>query len=232
MRAVWTIISLNAAVFGAWQYAKAKNDRALDRQLYENATLMEANLQAGRNHTLITSAFSHREPGHFLFNMVSFHAFGTVLATVSGVRAAHVIALAVGSAAAGSVAWLYHLRTSKRPQSTIQKSKGVFSSFGGGQIARHIYVGLGASGMVMGLGAAATCLRPSAPMNLMFIPISIPLWAITALYFGVDAYYLNSDSKVGHSAHLGGAVFGATFYLLALRNRGGIWTMLRRGLRR
>ncbi|KAK4497159.1 hypothetical protein PRZ48_011609 [Zasmidium cellare] len=232
MRTVWTIITLNAAVFGAWQYAEMKKDRKVERQLYENVTLMEANIQAGRSHTLLTSAFSHRDVGHFAFNMFALHAFGSLLATVPGVSGVYVTALAVGSAAAGSVAWLYHLKTKSQSQS-VSRTRGVWSGFGGGQITRHIQVGLGASGMVMGMGAAATLLKPFAPMYLMFIPIPIPLWILTTGYFAFDTYFLNSDtSRTGHSAHLGGAVFGAAFYFLALRSRGGIWTMLSRGLRR
>lgn len=231
-RTIWTIIGLNTAIFGAWQYAQVKKDRKVEQQLYRNATLMDENIQAGRSYTLITSAFSHRDLGHFMFNMLALNAFGSILAWVPGIGAAHVVGLAIGSAAAGSAAWLYHVRTRKQPQPASSTNRNVFAGFGGSPIVRQIYIGLGASGMVMGLGAAATLLMPFAPMNLMLIPIPIPLWAITAGYFALDSYYLNSDSKVGHSAHLGGAVFGAVFYFLMLRNKGGIWTMLRRGLRR
>jgi membrane associated rhomboid family serine protease len=80
---------------------------------------------------------------------------------------------------------------------------------------------------------AATCLMPMAPAGVLFIPVAVPLWVLTSIYFGLDAYYLNNaSSRIGHSAHLGGAIYGAMYYFGYLRNYGGVWIMLRRLLRR
>ena len=143
---------------------------------------------------------------------------------VPGVGAAHTFAISMGSAVVGSYAFLYH-----RQQKTPEPQKGIF----GQQIVRSgdLYQGLGASGMVMGAGAVATCLRPFTPMNLMFIPIPVPLWVLTLLYVGLDTYYLNGSDRVGHDAHLGGSIFGALYYLVFLRRAGGVAGMVRRGSR-
>lgn len=226
------MIGLNAAVFGAWQLADANKDVKLQRQPYDNATLSEGNIQSGRSWTMITSAFSHKDFTHFVFNMVGLHAFGRIISMVPGVGTVKFMALAFGSAATGSLAWLYHTGTKDRPQPQ-RNNKNIWSRFGEGRtIVRQINVALGASGLVMGLGAAAACLSPFTPMNIMFIPISIPLFVTTGLYFAADTYFLKSNSGIGHSAHLRGAVFGAAFYLGALRNYGGVWKMAQRALLR
>lgn len=80
----------------------------------------------------------------------------------------------------------------------------------------------------MGVGAVATCLVPFAPMQIMFIPINIPLWVLTIVYAAVDTYYLHSTS-VGHAAHLGGSIFGVCYYFTFLKRFGGVWYMLGRG---
>lgn len=226
MRAVWAIIGLNAAVFGAWQLALAKRDSKLLQQLRNNTLCSTENMRSGRYYTLITSALSHQEPMHFGFNMISFYAFGSIMSWIPGIGAVHVISLSIGSAVAGSLSWLYHQQT-KNPQSQDRRW---------GPNAQHVSqimsAAQGASGMVMGAAAAATCLMPFAPMNLMFIPIPIPLWIVTSLYAAVDIWYLDSGSRIGHSAHLGGSIYGVLYYLAYLRGHGGVWKMIARRLGR
>lgn len=224
---IWTLIGLNAAVFGVWQYAKYTKDRTLTRWLHLNATLSEPVLATGKYyHTLITSAFSHRDLPHFIFNMVSLHAFGSALVFAPHITALQTATVAIGSALASSFAFLYHQQTSKPAASRAKKNP--FSS-GYNQVAVQT-VGLGASGVVMGLSAVTTCLMPLAPMRFMFIPVSLPLFVLTGAYYGIDMYYLHdSSSRVGHAAHLGGAVFGAVYYLATLRRApGSVWRLLSR----
>lgn len=70
MRIVFGLIGVNAAVFGAWHYAIAYRDHRLLRTMNAHFKLSETNLKEGRYHTLITSAFSHTDFRHILFNMV------------------------------------------------------------------------------------------------------------------------------------------------------------------
>ena len=90
----------------------------------------------------------------------------------------------------------------------------------------------GASGVVMGFGAAASCVMPFAPMYFSFIPVPIPMFVLMIGYTAYDYFYLSASDRVGHSAHLGGAAFGVLFYLTNLRKYGGVVELLRRGGKR
>lgn len=226
--AVVLLIGINTAVFGTWQYAEITQDAKLLTWLPCNTTLSWENINAGRYHTIISSAFSHKDLPHFLFNAFTMWTFGSMLSFVPGVGAFHIATLALGGAVASSGAWLWH----QEVRNGSPKSRGFQDLF-----TQHYpqvrHQALGSSGVVMAMAAVATCLMPLAPMSFMFIPIPIPLFVLTAAYAAVDTYYINSQkSRIGHSAHLGGFVFGITYYFASLRRRGGIWPLLRHGLRR
>ncbi|KAI7608613.1 hypothetical protein KC343_g12629 [Hortaea werneckii] len=237
---IWTLIGLNTAIFALWQYASHHQPPApyprlrhethplTPETLTAHTTLSWPNLHAGRYWTLLTSAFSHQDPLHFIFNMLSLRAFATLLTRVPGVKPSHLILLATGSAIAGSLGFLYH--DSHRRQPTSQQKPNLIGrtvegadrqisrGIPGAAAARGIEIhrsALGASGMVLGFGAAATCLAPFTRMAVMFVPVPVPLWVLTTVYAAADTYFLDDPrSPVAHSAHLGGAVFGGLFYLV------------------
>ncbi|KXL47234.1 hypothetical protein M433DRAFT_3408 [Acidomyces richmondensis BFW] len=224
MRAVWTLIGVNTAVFALWQYAIYNKDRSLLQTLTRYTTCSWQNMREGRYITLITSAFSHADVGHFAFNMMAFLTFGNILSFIPGIGPLHIIGISIGGAIVSSISWLAHTRSRASTQPVRWNPYA--------QQVTH-RVAQGASGMVMAAGAVATCLAPYIPMNLFFIPIPIPLWVITFAYAGLDMFYLNSEnSRIGHAAHLGGSVFGIMYYAVYLRRYGGVWAMLRRILRR
>lgn len=64
------MIGLNTAVFGAWQTADMTKNRQLAANLTKHTVLSQRNLDAGRYYTFVTSAFSHKDTFHFIFNMV------------------------------------------------------------------------------------------------------------------------------------------------------------------
>ena len=74
---------------------------------------------------------------------------------------------------------------------------------------------LGASGMVMGMGAAALLLFPYQTVVLKGT-IPMPLWACVAGFAVVDGYFLNRESKIAHSGHLGRLAWGAAYYFFLL----------------
>ena len=224
MTVIWTLIGLNSAVFATWQYAKATRDMKLLQFMTDNFMLSVDSIKAGRYYTVLTCAFSHMGLGHFAFNMFGLYTFGGLMA-MAGVGGFHVLAAGLGSALVGSIAGCYHQQSRQKPQ-----ARNVWGSFGG-ERAGTLVRSLGASGLVMGLAGTATCLLPFAPMSFMFIPIPIPLFAMTAVYFGIDAYYLDrGQTNIGHAAHMGGAVFGLAYYFSYLRNYGGLWPMVRRAI--
>ena len=168
---LWAIIGLNTAVFATWRYAIETRDSKLLRQLQNNFTMSIDNWKEGRWWTVLTSSFSHNNFTHFLFNMVTFHAFGGLLARIPGVKGRHIISLCIGSALTSSAAFLadQQSKTSNREQSSwIWNSARV----------QQAMAGLGASGVVMGFGGAVTCLVPNSMMLVMFI-IPMPLWVAT-----------------------------------------------------
>ncbi|KAF2717863.1 hypothetical protein K431DRAFT_232181 [Polychaeton citri CBS 116435] len=208
-RAMWSIIGINSAVFGLWQYSKYSENRALQFWMHTNFTNSAFNLKIGNYWTIVTSAFSHVNTGHFLFNMVSFHAFSSIMSTVPGVGAPHAFILYFGSAFVSGLGQYIH-QSGRKDQNGRQS----------------LAVSLGASGAVMAFGVTASCLMPRAPIMVFFVPM--PLWAATAGYIAFDLYSLESADNIGHAAHLGGALFGAAYYLLSLRRYGGIFRSLKR----
>lgn len=214
------LIGANAAVFFTWLYADQYQDRRLRQRLMNNTTLSWFNWNANRYWTAITSAFSHQNLTHIVFNMMSFNAFASTLiyAGGMGIGAPHLLCLYLGSALAGSAAYLY-MKQPKRDRRF-------------GPNAQHLpstnSYGLGASGAVMGMAAAATCIAPFQRMGLLFLPFSAPAWVFTVGYVALDILWLGKNDRIGHDAHLGGAVFGAAYYLVALRSYGGVSMLVRR----
>jgi len=77
---VYSIMAVNVAIFGVWQYAEGNATRFRDRRLlrfmFDNFSDSAHNLREGRVWTLITSAFSHRDWYHILLNMMVLMSFG------------------------------------------------------------------------------------------------------------------------------------------------------------
>lgn len=233
MSAYWLLFSLNAANFAAWWYSQLTQDPTL-LQLHAKHTLTSlAALDSGRWWTVLTSTFTHHDLFHFAFNMLTLRTFCQILSWAPGIGGVHVLAIAVGSGLAGSGGWLYQqklkfdsLRSTSSSSSIWGRGKGHQTI---GSAATRVYVSsaLGASGGVMGIGAVATGLFPFVPLQLMFIPVGIPLWIVTGGYAVADTYFLHSEtSSTAHAGHLGGLVFGAIYYAALLRNNPvGIWRM-------
>lgn len=222
-RVIWTIIGLNATVFGAWIYAEVTRASGLQRTLHHNFILSLKNWREGRVWTLLTSAFSHKDLFHIVFNMMAFNALATVMLWAPGIGPTHLLAVCLGGAIAGSAGFLAHAAMNAPKLGTLYSESYQYGV---------IRAGLGASGMVMAVGAAAACLIPHAPMQLMMIPISIPLWVTTVGYAAIDTFFLQSEkSPVGHAAHLGGLAFGLMYYAVALRRFGGVSQLMAKGSR-
>lgn len=223
MNAYYLLLGLNAIPFGLWIYTQMTRNQRLGHQLQQNTLVSAAAVDQGRWWTLLTSAFSHQEIVHFAFNMITMRTMCQILSIVPNLHGGHVLAVALGSALAGSAGYvLQHKAAAKNSKNRVEAME------------HYQARALGASGVVMGLSALATCFVPQMPLQLMFIPIPIPLWAITAGYFAVDAYYLNSQtSRTAHAGHLGGLAFGAASYFVMLKGVApfGIWYAISRMFR-
>ncbi|KAL0260687.1 hypothetical protein SLS55_004377 [Diplodia seriata] len=213
-RLLYGILGLNTAVFAAWKYAdntipiqikseQLNLDKARAMQaMINNFVFKSEDVANGRWWTAITHAFSHFNIPHFIFNMIALKSFGdAVIAYLPGIRPGSLATLYIGASLAGSLGWA----AQRQQTDSGKKSAGA----------------LGASGAVSGLAAAAALIAPRAQWQLMFIPIGIPAWAMFSAYIAYDAFYMNDpNSMIGHSSHLGGAAFGAAYYLLVLRRLG------------
>lgn len=173
-------IGTNITVFGAWWYSSsgppkgrglkdilgfnkrpATPKQHVRKVLEENFVLHTNDTRTGRWWTLLTSAFSHQETYHIVGNMFTLNAFMSVLIYYAGVPPQAMATLMLGSALSGSVGFLMHER----------------GYFGGGTKGAFYQqrAALGASGMVMGLGAVAALLAPNVKLALMGI-VPVPMW--------------------------------------------------------
>jgi hypothetical protein len=127
---------------------------------------------------------------HLLYNMVALWFLGEIVQQYLGQRNLIVLYLACGLA--GSLAQV------------------------GLDVSRHSAIPcLGASGAVMGIAVVAAFIEPNRIFNLyiVFIPIQIKLWLMVALYVAMDlSGALSPGDRIGHGAHLGGALAGFLFY--------------------
>lgn len=224
-------------VFAAWNWSRGSLQGLLPssmsgtprqrnrvyRFLVENFTIKtrDIDLEKFRAWTLFTAAFSHMEFSHIVGNLFGFHAFSRIL-IYSGIAPLRYAWLVIGSALAGNMGFLIQDARRRRPNANSQalnSARGRSPQQQQQSPPRH---GLGLSGVVMGVGAAAACAAPRAQMLVMGV-VPTPMWALMALYVLWDTYLLDSrTSKVGHAAHLGGAAFGGFYYLLLLRRGGGL----------
>lgn len=206
-----TFIGTTIGVFATWSYA----DRGIAYQfLHPLPILPEALtvskmlnkyfvLKAAQPDNLpswLGSALSHRDPIHLAFNLITFSSFAPVLWRLP---TRNFVGLIFGSAIASSGTWLYEQRTKQQRRSNMGA--------------------LGSSGIVSGMLTTVTMFAPSMRIAVMGI-LPAPLWVATGAYFFLDTYMMRSgaESSVGHSAHIGGGVFGILYYTLLLRRFGGI----------
>ncbi|MEO0796617.1 MAG: rhomboid family intramembrane serine protease [Verrucomicrobiota bacterium] len=130
---------------------------------------------------LISSAFVHGDWMHLLFNMYSLYLFSDLLEKVYGPT---------------TVAMIYFV-----------------SVLGGSLLSLFVhryeaeYRAVGASGGVCGVIFASVFLTPGNSIGLIFIPIFIPDYVFACIFIGITVWGMRSkNSRIGHDAHLGGAL--------------------------
>lgn len=224
----WGAIGTNIYVFANWNVFAApkeakKPDGKIDphsrayvaakllheRYMIDNFTLSRRNIDEGRWYTMLTSAFSHQAFSHLAINMFMLHQ-ATLIGTYVGLGPLRLATLALGSALGGSVGALYD---------NTQRIRA----------GERDVPGQGASGMVQGMLVATMLAAPLLPMQVFFIPIDVSYRMVVGGFLAWDLYHLYEErsrgdrkpgwtgSYVGYAAHLGGAAFGAVFYLVAMR---------------
>ncbi len=147
----------------------------------------------------ITCGFIHADIMHLAFNMYAFYMFGEAIesffATIFGDRGKPLFLLL----------YISSLVVCLLP--TYFKNADNYS-----------YRSLGASGAVSAVVFAFVFLAPTQPLGLIFIPIEFPAFIFGIIYLGISAYLSrNSHSRINHSAHFWGAVYGIVFLIITSR---------------
>lgn len=179
---IWTIIGLNAVVFGLWQI---RYSNAFLYKTLENYFIMDRSaLTRHSNWSLILSSFSHQEPFHILVNMACLYSFSGSMISMLGVTGFTNLYLISG-------AW------------------ASFFSLAYSQIFRYFGRSLGASGSISGVFTAFATMFPAAGISFFFIPIpggASVAAGLFALYnvVGCVLRWGNFD----YAAHLGGMWVG------------------------
>jgi membrane associated rhomboid family serine protease len=146
-------------------------------------------LHAGRWEQLITAGFLHIDLGHLFMNMFTLYFFGPPMEKILG--GAGFLALYLGSMLAGN---LLTLGLRRRDPS---------------------YRALGASGAISGVLFGFVLFRPMAPIYLFFIPIGIPAVLFALGYVVASVAGMRTRwGRIGHEAHLGGALGGLLITVL------------------
>lgn len=189
--ALEVLIGINVVVFFVWLGLGRSSE------FMREHFILSLNNVVGhwRVHTALTSAFSHMEVWHLVFNMLFLWWLGRDMEMMYGPK---------------NFLWMY-------------VSCALLSSFtDGAMTALHFlppHGSLGASGAVMGILVCCAFFYPNKPMYFMML-FRMPLKWLAILYVFIDlAMGLDRDYNDGiaHFAHLGGALGGFLFYRFDLR---------------
>lgn len=205
-------IAANAVVFLAWQFSttriegespdllRTKNNMA--RELQDKFVFRSGDIARGNYYGALLSHFSHQNLFHFGLNMWAFWALGdSIIMSLPLMTGPKFLTLCLGSCLGSSAAMFAN-----------QQSRGITNG------------SLGASGLISGIAAAVTWRMPFAKGQFMLIPIGIPMWALTGTFLAYSAYAVaaydprRKGFQLEHAGHLGGAIFGALYYIISLRH--------------
>lgn len=80
---------------------------------------------------------------------------------------------------------------------------------------------IGASGSLLSILAAVACKIPRHGVYVFPLPMAVPMYGAIGGFavFSAIAYVQDLVPFLGHAGHLGGMVFGAAYYILALRTK-------------
>jgi len=194
------VLGINGVVFAAWTFVlmfqgtlqPPPSVRWLARWLQDNFINSYENLRQGRFWTLITSTFSHAQPGHALFNGLTFYFLApTALAVLGNTQ---FLILYLGSGAFSS---LLSLAWNKRNH--------------------HSH---GASGAIYALASFFAFAAPRAQFLLFFV-VPMPAWACIGAIACFDVYnaFTRRFPTLDSAGHVGGLTAGALYWIMRTRFR-------------
>lgn len=219
-KVLWGVIGTNVGVYFLWQFAinsyKQFGDDSWLNFMVKNFMNSPAHLEHGRIHTLLTSAFSHKTLDHLGINMLVLYSIGQ--GVMEAVGASRFLLLYAGAGITSSlVAVAYRKYIKPRLEDGYHLRRSDTSRFIGS---------LGASGSVMGITTFFACAFPRATFLVFFI-VPMPAIAVVGLFAAYDIYKASTLNSgiVDSAAHIGGAAYGAGYWLLRVRPllRAGRW---------
>lgn len=139
---------------------------------------------AGRNYAgMVLSHFSHADPSHLFFNILTLYSFGP--AVERGLGAFGMLVVYVISGILSTVVVYYRHRS------------------------QPAYRALGASDSITGILFAAIVLQPGMGVYVFFIPVAIPGLVFAVGYIFLSTYFMQRGrGGISHEAHLAGAFSG------------------------
>ncbi|KAM0018967.1 putative rhomboid protease [Helianthus debilis subsp. tardiflorus] len=180
------LILANVAVYLLSKVADAKFIR-------QNFTVHLDNFNSGRYHTMITSAFSHKDFLHILPNIIALYSYGKRIEQRFGPE--FLLKLYLAGAFTGSVSFLLHrvfLALSSKDKQSCESDRSKVAAYG-------------ASDAVMAILMLDTLLTP---VNISLGKFTIPAHALLAGSYIWDDIQKLKEDKIAGSAHLGGAAVG------------------------
>jgi membrane associated rhomboid family serine protease len=184
---LYGLIAVNVVVFAMWHSSPMIQVLMRDHFLVSFESV--ANLRVW---TLITSAFSHHDPWHLLFNMLALYVFGRDVGLALGWKTLLNLYL-VGGVVASAGHVLYSIATGDPSPA------------------------LGASGAVMAISVMYAALFPNRTLLLQFF-IPVPAAVAVGMYIVLDVFgMVGGGGGVAHAAHLGGAAYGLAWWWFRVR---------------
>jgi len=172
----------------------AFNNQELIQKLMFNPYAVKHNQEKWR---FLSHGFIHGDTMHLLVNMYVFYNFGTIVEStiinIMGKTNGEILFVVLYM---GAIIFAPILAYKKH-----QDNPG--------------YNSLGASGATSAVLIVFMLMYPSAPLQLLFLPIPLPAIVFGLLFFVYESY-MNKRGRTGvaHDAHLLGALFGMVFLLL------------------
>jgi rhomboid-like protein len=183
------ILAANVIVFLLWLVAPVQ-------LMSEHFLVSWQHLVAGRLWTLLTAVFSHNMLFHLLINMIVLTSFAPALVPVMGTAR-----FAAFYLAAGVIGSLGH---------------AVVSNL---LLDRPSVPALGASSALSGVLLLFSLVYPRHKV-LFFFVLPLPAAAAALIFIALDVWGLIAQAEggglpIGHGAHLGGALVGILYFVMA-----------------
>ncbi|KAJ3526935.1 hypothetical protein NM688_g8194 [Phlebia brevispora] len=227
-RVCWAIGAVNTAVWIAWQFPRFQ---PFMMRHFTHSPL------SGLSYTMLTCIFSHKSFVHLIFNSMALASFGSAATqymkkeqdkSPHGLREAsvkwHFLAFYISAGLFSSMTSHILMSRIRFPQAVSELISKRHATSLSSEAASHaakkatseaVLPSLGASGAIYGTVTLTALAFPDTQIALIFPPTwPIPIqWGVGGLVAMDIIGALRSWRLFDHYAHLGGAAFGALYYL-------------------